>query len=193
MTSHTIPFSETRLTRFFTALVFFFVILAMMFQSTVVYLHFMQPDKVRGFINGPMVEESINIGEVKNLVQIGQLAGNRNLAFGVKNILEEYVVEKDYVLNPYAEKRVEVEILFLDVLNTSSNISVFHKNTEEVVIRLRGKLYKGDKLIKTVIVEESAAEVSMSAVLIDEGGKFNQQNLSSALKKSCEKLVSKLL
>lgn len=167
--------------------------LALSVQSYTLYLHFFRPQEVRQFVNGYAVDESINIGEVKNLVQIGQLAGNRNLAFGVKNILEENVTDKEYMLNPYAKKRLEVEILFLDVLNTSSNISVFHKTTEEVVIRLRGKLYDGDKLIKTVIVEESAEEVSMSAVLIDEGGKFNQQNLSSALKKSCEKLVSKLL
>lgn len=182
-----------RLTAVVTGLVFFIVVLAMMFQATVIYLHFQRPDEVRSFLNGPSIDQSINIGEVKNLVQIGQLAGNRNLSFGVKNILEEYVVEENYMLNPYSDRRLEVEILFLDVLNTSSNISVFHQSKEEVVIRLRGRLYKDNKLVKTVIVEESAEEVSMSAVLIDEGGKFNQQNLSSAIKKSCEKLVSKIL
>lgn len=167
--------------------------LALGVQSYTLYLHFFRPQEVRQFVNGYAVDESIHIGEVKNLVQIGQLAGNRNLAFGVKNILEEYVVEKEYMLNPYAEKRIEVEILYLDVLNTSSNISVFHKNTEEVVIRLRGKLYKNNKLVKTVIAEESAEEVSMSAVLIDEGGQFNQTNLSSALKKACGSVVNKML
>jgi hypothetical protein len=192
MTSYTIPSSETRLTRITTVLVFFFVMMALSVQLTVVYMHVVRPDRVNNFLHGTP-EESINVGEVKNLVKIGMLAGNRNLAFGVKNILEEYVVEKDYTLNPYAEKRIDVEIMYLDVLNTSSNISVFHKNTEEVVIRLRGKLYKNNKLVKTVVVEESAEEVSMSAVLIDEGGKFNQQNLSAALKKSCNTLINKLL
>ena len=43
------------------------------------------------------------------------------------------------------------------------------------------------------MVEESADEISMSAVLIDEGGKFNQQNLSSALKKASNSLITKLL
>lgn len=138
-------------------------------------------------------DEPIAIGEVKNLVQIGQLAGNRNLAFGVRNMLEEYAIEKDLTLNSSATQKIEVEILYLDVLKTQSNLSVFHKNKESVVIRLRGKLIKDHKVIKTVIVEESADEVSMSTVLIDEGGQFNQQNLSSALKKSCNTLINELL
>jgi hypothetical protein len=58
---------------------------------------------------------------------------------------------------------------------------------------MRGKLLNKGKVVKTVVVEESAEEVSMSTLLIDEGGKFNQQNLSSAIKKSCNSLINKLL
>ena len=125
---------------------------------------------------------------------MGALAGSRNLEFGVQNILDEFIVEeKELVLNPHALKTIEVEILYLDVLKTQSNLSVFHKNTESVVIRMRGKLLNKGKVIKTVVVEESADEVSMSTLLIDEGGKFNQTNLSTALKKSCNTLINKLL
>ena len=46
---------------------------------------------------------------------------------------------------------------------------------------------------KEVIVEESSSEVSMSTLIIDEGGGFNQTSLSNALKKGCGKLVTKLL
>ena len=53
-------------------------------------------------------------------------------------------------------------------------------------------MYKKDKLVKKVLVEESADEISMSTLLIDEGGKFNNQNLSTALKKACSSLVNKL-
>lgn len=120
------------------------------------------------------------------------MTGNRNLEFGVKNILEELVSE-EYTLNPYATTKIEVEILYLDVLKTQSNLSVFHKNTEAVVVRMKGKLIKDGKVVKTVIAEESAEEVSMAAVLIDQGGKFNNTNLSTAIKKSCNTLVNKLL
>jgi hypothetical protein len=70
---------------------------------------------------------------------------------------------------------------------------VFHSNEEEVVIRLKGILYNNDKKVKEVIVEESSSEISMSTLIVDEGGNFNQTSLSNALKKSCDKLITKLL
>jgi len=36
-------------------------------------------------------EDHIWVESVDNQVKIGKLAGNRNLGFGVKNILEEYL------------------------------------------------------------------------------------------------------
>lgn len=155
-------------------------------------LVFTDPQKAREISLG--TDDGIFVSSVKNKVVMGSLAGNRNLEFGVQNILDEFIVEeKDLVLNPYANRTIEVEILYLDVLKTQSNLSVFHKNTDAVVIRMRGKLLDKGKVIKTVVVEESAEEVSMSTLLIDEGGKFNQQNLSTAIKKSCNSLINKLL
>ncbi len=69
---------------------------------------------------------------------------------------------------------------------------MFHKNAETVVIRLRGTMIVNGKKGKPVVVEESSSEISMSTLLIDEGGKFNQTSLSNALKKSCESLINKL-
>jgi hypothetical protein len=160
-------------------------------QSYFVYLHFFDDAKAREIILS--TNESIDISSVQNKVMIGTLAGNRNLEFGVKGMLEEYVEEKDYLLNPYATTKIKVEILYLDVIKTQSNLSVFHRNSDAVVIRMRGKLIKDGKVKKTIIAEESAQEVSMSTLLIDEGGKFNQTNLSSALKKTCNTLINKLL
>lgn len=137
--------------------------------------------------------QEITVASVQNNVQIGALAGNRNLEFGVKNILEEFLQEAGHDVSEDAPTQIKVEILYLDVLKTQSNLSVFHSNKEAVVIRLRGKLIQDGKVKKTVIVEEQAEEVSMAMLLIDEGGKFNQTNLSAALKKSCNTLITKLL
>lgn len=137
--------------------------------------------------------EKIDIISVTNKVAVGSLAGNRNLEFGVKNILEESLQDKDYELDKNASLKLAVEIIYLDVLKMQSSISIVHNNRESVVIRMRGFLYRDGKLEKKIIVEESADEVSMSAILIDEGGKFNQQNLSSALKKASNSLITKLL
>ena len=135
----------------------------------------------------------ISIGAITNKVKIGNIAGNRNIEFGVKNIIEEVLQEKDYSLDPKASLQISADIVYLDVIKNSSSFSVFHKDKEAVVIRLKGFLYKEGKLEKTVTVEESADEVSVSTIVIDQGVKFNQQNLSSALKKACNSLVNKLL
>ena len=129
---------------------------------------------------------------VENQVKIGKLAGNRNLAFGVKNILEEYLQEKGYDLAPGAPYKLKVNIVYLDVLSTKTNISVFHKGEEEVVVRLQGILYKDGKKEKEVVVEESSSEISMSTLIVDQGGKFNQTSLSNALKKASDSLIKKL-
>ena len=134
----------------------------------------------------------IFVEKVTNSVQIGPVAGNRNLEFGVKNILEEFLLEKDYELSPSSKNRLQVEVVYLDVLTTKKNVSVFHSNAETVVIRLRGTMVVNGKKGKPVVVEESSSEISISTLLIDEGGKFNQTSLSNALKKSCESLINKL-
>jgi hypothetical protein len=137
-------------------------------------------------------DDHIWVQSVTNKVVIGKLVGNRNLEFGVKNVLEEYLQEKGLNLSPDAENKLKVEIVYLDVLTTKKNISVFHKNEQEVVIRLKGILYKEGIKVKEVIVEESSSEISMSTLIVDEGGKFNQTSLSNALKKGCDKLITKL-
>jgi len=136
--------------------------------------------------------KEIYVSSVNNYVKVGKLAGNRNLEFGVKNILEEYLQEKGYDLSPLSSNRLDVDIVYLDVLTTKSSVSVFHKNDNEVVIRLRGTLFKEGTKVKEVLVEESSSEISMSTLIVDQGGKFNQTSLSNALKKGCDKLITKL-
>ena len=191
-------------------LVCLWTILALLFQITMVGIHFSGNTKLETdianwfywkfdgtFKNDPMnvwynAADHIWVESVENKVKVGKLAGNRNLAFGVKNVLEEVLQEKGLDLAPSATQKLKVEIIYLDVLTTKSNLSVFHKGEEEVVIRLKGTLYKDGKKDKEVIVEEGSAEISMSTLIIDEGGKFNQTSLSNALKKGSVKLISKL-
>ena len=195
----------------FLSLVGFWILFALCFQLFFVYLHFSGKEdlardivneitwKIDGtFKNSPgniwyKAEDHIWVESVTNQVKIGKLAGNRNLEFGLKNILEEFIQEKGLDLSPSATQRLKVDIIYLDVLTTKKNISVFHSNEEEVVIRLRGTLYKDGKKDKEVMVEESSSEISMSTLIVDEGGKFNQTSLSNALKKGCDKLITKLL
>lgn len=130
---------------------------------------------------------------VQNSIKLGDLAGNRKLEFGVKNILEELVQEKGYSINHSSKNIIFAELIYMDVLRTQSNLSVFHKDNNAVVIRIRGYILKDGKKSKDVMVEGSAEEVSTSTLLISNEGKFNQQNLTTAIKKSCNELINKFL
>ena len=186
------------------------IIGALLFQLTFIFLEFSGYSEVATRIGNELMwkfdgrfkndpnnisynaADHIYVEKVTNKVVIGKLAGNRNLEFGVKNILEEYLQDKGYDLSSDAEQKLKVEIIYLDVLTTKSNLSVFHRGEQEVVIRLKGILYKEGIKVKEVVVEESSSEISISTLIIDEGGKFNQTSLSNALKKGCDKLITKL-
>lgn len=195
----------------FLSLVGFWIAFALCFQLFFVYLEFSGKHetsrnvtnwimwRIDGtFKNSPEniwydADDHMWVESVTNEVKIGKLAGNRNLAFGVKNILEEFLQEKGYDLSASSPYKIKVQIVYLDVLTTKKNISVFHSGEEEVVIRLKGTLTKDGKKEKELIVEESSSEVSMSTLIVDEGGSFNQTSLSNALKKASEKLINKLI
>jgi hypothetical protein len=195
----------------FLSLVGIWIIFALLFQLTMVGIHLAGKTELETnianwfswkfdgtFKNDPNniwynAEDHIWVESVTNQVKIGKLAGNRKLEFGVKNILEEYLQDKGYDITPSATYKLKVDIIFLDVLTTKKNVSVFHSNEQEVVIRLRGTLYKDGKKEKEVMVEESSSEISMSTLIVDEGGKFNQTSLSNALKKGSGQLITKLL
>ena len=142
--------------------------------------------------NTPQTIDEIWVESVSNKIQIGNLAGNRNLEFGVRNVIEEFLQEQNIELNPDSSTKLVVEIVYLDVLKTKTNFSVVHKDKESVVIRLRGILKVDGKKIKEVIAEEESSEISMSTLIIDNGGNFNQQSLSNALKKASDALVNQL-
>ena len=75
-------------------------------------------------------DTKVCLNSIENKIQIGQMKGNKSLTFGFKNILLEYLQDKDYQLVDdcsTANYKIEVEILFLDVLKTNSGVSVFHK------------------------------------------------------------------
>ena len=54
------------------------------------------------------VQNVIKVGEVTNEIRMGKFAGNRNLSIGVKNILEEILLDLDYDLSDRADTQVNV-------------------------------------------------------------------------------------
>ena len=49
------------------------------------------------------VQNVIKVGEVTNEIRMEKFAGNRNLSIGVKNILEEILLDLDYDLSDRAD------------------------------------------------------------------------------------------
>ena len=137
------------------------------------------------------IGQELNIGDVKNSIVIGDLAGNRNLAFGVKNVLEEVVQDYGYDLNPSSDNLLEVELLFFDVQKNNMQLAVYAKNIDVYQIIARGVYVEGKKKRKAV-AKGTAKSISTATLVIDQGGNFSQANVSTAIKKLCEDLIKKL-
>lgn len=153
---------------------------------------------IYSYIVDPIQEtKAVFVSGVENNIKIGKLTNNRNLAFGAKNILQEILQDKEYILVEDAQSAdliFSAEILYFDVNRTKRNISVFHSDVEETLVIIRGKLTdKSGKKIKEAVAEESSSEISTSTLITDEGSdKINQQALSSAIKKTCVSLIDKV-
>ncbi len=140
-------------------------------------------------------EKHVYISSVNNLIKVGPLTNNQNLKLGVKNVLEEALQDKGYsiVSNSWdADMSLDVDIIYFDIEKTKTNMAVFHKDNNAVVIRMRGQLIKEGKIEKEVIVEESSNEIVASTGLVAADGKFNSAVSRNAIKKTCVAVVSKL-
>jgi hypothetical protein len=140
----------------------------------------------------------IAVGKIQNSIKIGPMAGNKNLTLGLKNIAEEAIQENDstYILASKEDQeayKLNMEIVYFDIQQTATGVSVFHKTENETIIRIKGILYLGDKKVKEFVATGKSSEVSTSTMIIDEGGGFNQASARSALKKTIINLIDKLL
>ena len=135
------------------------------------------------------------LGTVINNIKAGPLTGNKNLAFGVKNVLQEALQDKGFTLVDRfdADYVIDVEVSFFDMEQTKQGVSVFHEDKNEVVVRMKGTLSDGfGKVLKNISTEDRSSEISTSTLLINEGGQFNSAVQRNAVKKACVSVVSKL-
>jgi uncharacterized lipoprotein YajG len=135
------------------------------------------------------------LGTIVNNIKAGPLTGNKNLAFGVKNVLQEALQDKGFSLVDRfdADYVIDVEISFFDIEQTKQGVSVFHQDKNEVVIRMKGTLSDGfGKVLKNISTEDRSSEISTSTLLINEGGQFNSAVQRNAIKKACVSVVTKL-
>lgn len=125
--------------------------------------------------------------KVSNKIVYGDLAGNRDISFGVKNILDELVQDQGYDLFEGSDQVLSVDLVYFDVVRKSSTVGFATKTNNQVEIIAQAE-YDGKK----VKVKATADNVITSTLVLNNGGSFNQQSVSVALKKLCEQIIRKL-
>ena len=136
--------------------------------------------------------ETIFVRNVENQIVSGVLAGNRNLEFGVTNILEEALQDEGFDLNPNSEYQLDVNILFFGTQQAGAQLAIYQRNVTITNIILEGTLYKNGKKVKSKVVKGQSKDISTATLIINEGGSFSQASVSTALKKACIQLIDKL-
>lgn len=135
----------------------------------------------------------IKVGKVTNDIRLGRFAGERNLEVGVKNILEELLLDLNYDLSEQANKQVNVSLVFFDIKDIGTNIGVFHKDVALTQIIAKGELVVNGKVKKKTTQKGQSKTISTSTLIVADDGTFNQQTASIALKKVCEAIINDLL
>jgi hypothetical protein len=115
------------------------------------------------------------------------------MAYGVKNILEELLLDLDYDLVDNSEKKINIRLVFFDIKNIGTNIGVFHKDVSQTQIIAIGELQVGKKVKKKTVQKGTSKEISTSTLVVASDGTFNQQTASIALKKVLVQIVEELL
>jgi hypothetical protein len=131
--------------------------------------------------------QDIKIANVKNSIQTGPLVNNRDVGFGLKNILEELVQDLDYNLNERAKDALYIELLYFDVKRTQSNIALYSKSSSQTEIIAVAKYKK-----KKAKVKGMSKDITTSLILLNKQGEFTQNSVSVALKKLSENIIKKL-
>lgn len=137
-------------------------------------------------------QETIRIEGVENKIILGPLANNRDLAFGVKNILEETIQDKGWDLDEASSRSIKVEILYFDVLKNNVQLGGFSKNMSITTVIAKAYLIENGKVIKTTEAKGQSKDIATATLIIDQGGNFSQTGVSIALKKVCEELINNL-
>ena len=125
--------------------------------------------------------------KVNNKIVFGDLAGNRDISFGVKNILDELVQDQGYDLYEDSESVLVVDLLYFDVVRKSTTVAITTKTNNQVEIIAEAS-FNGKKKK----VSATADNIITSTIVLNNGGTFNQQSVSVALKKLCEQIIQKL-
>ena len=143
--------------------------------------------------NVDTAQNLIKVGEVTNEIRLGPFAGNANLSMGVKNIVEELLMDLDYDLSDQADTQINIRLVFFDVKNIGKSVGFYHNKVSQTEIIAIGELVVNGKVKKRTTQKGASKEISTSTLVVASDGTFNQQTASNALKKVLVQIIEDLL
>jgi hypothetical protein len=138
-------------------------------------------------------DDYISIGKITNEIRVGPFAGNPSMAYGVRNILEELLLDLDYDLSENSDTKINIRLVFFDVKNIGKSIGIYHNKVSLTQIIAIGELEIKGKVKKRTTQKGSSKEISTSTLVVASDGQFNQQTASNSLKKVLEAIIKDLL
>lgn len=136
--------------------------------------------------NLAMSQQCVYVDSVYNTAKLREL-GNRDIRFGIKQIVEEELSEK-FCLSDDG-KDMDVEVFYFGLPKTTIRVVGFEKTESltQVGVRIHydGKCYEG--------IGESSTEVRAMMIEVKEGMMpFEKMTVSSALKKAIHEAIIKI-
>jgi hypothetical protein len=133
--------------------------------------------------NTAMAQQCVYVDSVYNTAKLKEM-GNRDIRFGIRQIVEEELSEK-FCLSDDG-KDIDVEVFYFGLPKTTIRVVGFEKTEAMTQVGVRlyydGKCYEG--------IGESSTEVRAMMIEVKEGMMpFEKMTVSSALKKADRKSV----
>jgi hypothetical protein len=133
-----------------------------------------------------IAQDCVYVDSVYNTAKLKEM-GNRDIRFGIKQIVEDEVSEK-FCLSEDG-KDIDVEVFYFGLPKTTIRVIGIEKTETKTQVGVRlyydGKCYEG--------VGESETEIRAIMIEVKEGMlPFEKMTVSSALKKAIHEAVSKL-
>ena len=136
--------------------------------------------------NIAMAQQCVYVDSVYNTAKLKEM-GNRDIRFGIRQIVEEELSEK-FCLSDDG-KDIDVEVFYFGLPKTTIRVVGFEKTEAMTQVGVRlyydGKCYEG--------IGESSTEVKAMMIEVREGMlPFEKMTVSSALKKAIHEAIIKI-
>ena len=91
-----------------------------------------------------------------------------------------------------AQTSIQIEFLYFDVKKNSLQVGVYSKKADVTQIVARASITKDGKVTKQVTAKGTSKSITTSTLIISNDGEFSQAGVSTAIKKLCADIISKL-